>query len=206
MGYHVAIIADHGDHFIKASKQCPVDLVVVNVGPYRKPMLGMNGLATAGFIREHTPLVPVLALSDQPDEAIAYRAFRAGALGFEHSEVDEPVLARMMATLLRGDYFSNHYMRAYMAGVRKPEPKLVLSGMECLASLTKTEVQLFQVVLQEPRSTLASIAARRDRSYNTVKTHMQHIHQKLKLRSRAALIHFGAHHGIVVGGAVQAGQ
>lgn len=32
LGYHVAVIADHLDHYITATRECPVQVAVVNVG------------------------------------------------------------------------------------------------------------------------------------------------------------------------------
>ena len=191
LGHHVAIIADHGEHYIAASKQCPVDQVIVDVGPYLdKPMRCMDGLATLGHIRAHQRPLPALALSALPDAAIAYRSFRAGAAGFENRELSEPLLGQIVATLLRGDYFKNPYVLQYMDGVTKAPPKVVLSDHERLATLTDREREVVGWVLQVPRFNFSQIAERMGVKGTTIKSHMENIFAKLGVHSRECLILF----------------
>lgn len=198
LGYHVAIIADHGDHYIAASRQCAVDLVVVNVGPYLR-MAGpsMEGLATLAWIKQQRPPLPVLALSDRPDAALAYRAFRAGARAFEHRDLDPALLARMLKTLLCGDYFGNRYKDDYHDGVHKAPQEHRPTNAERLALLTPKQKLVFDYVLRYPHISRPCMAGRLKMKPDTLKTHLSNIFSALGVGSMACLIHWAARNGLV---------
>ena len=73
----------------------------------------------------------------------------------------------------------------------------MLTEQECLAGLTPKENELFAYVLEHPHLTVADIAQRQDRPYNTVKSHLHHIHKKLQVGKRAGIIHFAARNGLL---------
>lgn len=189
LGYHVAIISDHGAQYIRASRECPVDLVLLNVGPYppeHEP--AMHGLATLGWIKSQPRRVPVLALSDHPGADLACRVFKAGARGFERREMEAAVLHRASASLLRGELYANDHLETFHNSAHRPALRPGPSAQERLVALPAPQRALFDAVVREPRINRERLAVILDLSVNTVKTHMRHLFASLGVKNRAELL------------------
>lgn len=168
--------AGDGAEVLDKVHQVRTDVVVMDL-----KMPGMDGLAatrrlaTAG--RRHPA---VLALTTFATEELALAAIRSGAAGF-CAKADPPDdLARAVRTVAKGDaVVSPMVLRGLLSRLVRP-----VLGEEVACSARELEV----LVLVSEGATNGEIAARLFISDATVRTHLRHLREKLRARTRAELV------------------
>ncbi len=196
LGYHVAVIADHLDHYITATRECPVDLAVVNVGRSDDALPPVHGLETVAYIHAHQRRVQVLALFQLPDPELPFRAYKAGAGSVEDFDHLRPaLLGRLVAALLRSDRYANSYYEARITARPVPATEPVRSSRERLEGLTEVQLKVLDLALQEHYLTNKQIGVRLTIKPSTVKTHLQNICGKLGCDTRKNLVPMAAREG-----------
>jgi DNA-binding NarL/FixJ family response regulator len=169
---------------LEAMRDRQPDLVIVDVA------LGKDdGLDLVRDIRARYPRTPSLVLSMHDEEVYAERALRAGAVGYvTKQQLDELVLGAIRRALAGEVYMSQALQRRLAeryVGKRKPEARSPIDA------LSDRELQVFRLA-GEGRAT-REIAATLNRSVKTIESHLEHIKNKLGVKSASEL----AHHAIL---------
>ncbi|MEP7152403.1 MAG: response regulator transcription factor [Nitrospira sp.] len=146
----------------------------------------LDGITATRLIRSCVPDSKVLMLSVHDDDARIVAAVQAGACGYilkdaDHQEFLRIIRATFKGELVRSPFMPDGFAKRAVALVNKDE-----SGVRGLTILTDRE-----------REILACAAAGRSNkdiadqlcvSLDTVKTHLHHIYQKLKVTGRVEAV------------------
>ena len=141
--------------------------------------------------REGSP--PVLALTTFDDDQALAGMLRAGAAGFVLKGVPAEDLQRAVRVVAEGGAWLDPAVTARVLTVyRTAAPPA--AGQD-LAALTSRELEVLALIGHG--RTNGEIAAELFVSEGTVKTHVNHLFTKLRLRDRAAAVVFAFDHGLV---------
>ena len=160
------------------------DLVIVDLS------LGDdNGLDLVKEIKTRYPKIPSLVLSMFDEALYAERALSAGALGYvTKQQLDETVLAAIRRVLGGDVYISDALQRRlaeqYVAG-------RTLGTGSPMDTLSDRELQVFGLIGRG--RTTRQIAGTMARSVKTIKSHLEHIKNKLGVASAAELAQRATH-------------
>jgi two-component system, NarL family, nitrate/nitrite response regulator NarL len=165
--------AANGEQALRLAQQFQVDVVLMDL-----KMPGENGIEVMRRlleVRDATRII-VLTVSEDTDDVLG--AVRAGARGYILKNADADELVQTI--------------RRVYAGYAVLSPDVTLGVLEALRSgmtspswdsqLTPRELEVLQLLIQGSGN--RQIAAALSISENTVKTHVGHILEKLKLDSR----------------------
>jgi DNA-binding NarL/FixJ family response regulator len=168
------------------------DVVLMDV---RMPEL--DGLGATREIVERGATARVLILTTYDEDAYLYEAIRAGASGFLLKDSRREQLLGAIHTVADGDAVLHPHLtrRLLERFVRGPSP----SGTpDRLNTLTERERDVLVLVARGCTNT--EIAHRLFVSEATVKTHVAHINQKLRLRDRVEAVVIAYECGLVTPG------
>lgn len=163
---------------LKAIQESPPDLAIVDL------VLGDgDGLDLLKEIKMRYPKVHSLVLSMHDESEYAERALSAGALGYvAKHELDKTVLGAIRRALAGEIYMSEALQRRlaerYIGG-------RTLETSSPVHTLSDRELQVFGLIGQG-RST-RQIAGTLNRSVKTIESHLEHIKNKLGIKSAAQL-------------------
>jgi DNA-binding NarL/FixJ family response regulator len=147
--------------------------------------------------RESSP--PVLALTTFDDDQALAGMLRAGAAGFVLKGVPAEDLQRAVRTVAEGGAWLDPAVTARVLTVYRtaapPAPGPGGQAGQGLDTLTSREVEVLALIGHG--RTNGEIAAELVISEGTVKTHVNHLFSKLRLRDRAAAVVFAFDHGLV---------
>ena len=149
-------------------------------------MPGGSSLEAIPAIRAESPDTQIVILTMQEEPAFARQALTAGAAGYVLKEAADTELVEAVRRAAAGETYLNPSLGARIAREPPPGPPDDLSARE-------TEV-LKLIALGH---TNAEIAGQLYLSIRTVETHRAHIQQKLRVSSRAELVHNALQRGLV---------
>lgn len=169
--------ASDGHEALEMASTTRPDVVVMDL---RMP--GMDGLAATRRLVTGTPPVPaVLALTTFATDEVALDAIRAGAAGF-CAKADPPeALAAAVRTVACGDAVVSPPVLRDLLERLVPPAAAVSPG-----ALSQREAEILGVVAEGASN--YEIGRRLCISEATVRTHVQHLREKLSARSRAELV------------------
>jgi len=174
--------AADGEHALRLVHEFQVDVVLMDM-----KMPGENGMEVIRRLLAVSPATHVIVLTVSDDNEDVLGAIQAGARGYmlKNAEADELVQT----------------IRRVYAGDAVLSPAVTLGVLEAVRSgvtsqswdtqLTPREIEVLQLLVQGIGN--RQIAAALSISENTVKTHVAHILEKLKLDSRRQI---AAHAGL----------
>ena len=118
--YEVLFEADNGRHFIEQmSKYGEPSLVLMDIN-----MPEMDGYATAQWIKQHHPLVQVIALSMYDNESAIIRMFKAGVKGYMLKDSEPPELKQALDSVYnKGYYYSELVTGRLIHSINKMDDK-----------------------------------------------------------------------------------
>ena len=147
---------------------------------------GGSSLKHIPSIRAESPDTQIVVLTMQNEPAYAREALGAGALGYVLKEAAETELVEAVRRAAVGDTYLNPRLGARVAAEPQPGPP---------DGLSEREVDVLRMI--SLGYTNAEIAAQLYLSVRTVETHRAHIQQKLRLGSRAELVHYALDHKLI---------
>jgi two-component system, NarL family, response regulator NreC len=147
---------------------------------------GGSSLKHIPAIRTESPDTQIVVLTMQNEPAYAREALGAGALGYVLKEAAETELVEAVRRAAVGDTYLNPRLGARVAAEPPPGPP---------DGLSEREVDVLRMI--SLGYTNAEIAAQLFLSVRTVETHRAHIHQKLRLGSRADLVRYALDHKLI---------
>jgi DNA-binding NarL/FixJ family response regulator len=189
-GIQIAGEADNGRDALVQTRALRPDVVLMDI---RMPDL--DGIAaTREILAEGLPS-RVLVLTTFDEEKIVYDAMKAGASGFLLKTAPATKLAEAVRTVAAGEALLAPTItrRLIEEFVRRPPPGATLPGP--LDELTEREREVLELIARGLSN--AEIAAKLFVSDATVKTHINHVLQKLHLRDRVQAVVLAYETGVV---------
>jgi DNA-binding NarL/FixJ family response regulator len=166
------------------------DVVLMDV---RMPVV--DGVQATRDLRRRGASPPVLALTTFDDDEVLAAVLRAGASGFILKGVTAEDLQRAVRIVAEGGAWldpavTGRVLRVYRSAAPASAPDV---GLDALSAR-----ELEVLVLIGRGKTNAEIAAQLVLGEGTVKTHVNHVFAKLRLRDRAAAVVFAFDHDLVI--------
>lgn len=168
---------------IEAVRQMGPDVLLLDLN-----MAGENSLDAIPALREMAPDTQIVVLTMQDNPAFAAAALRAGALGYVLKDAADVELLSAIASAGEGRPYLNPELGAKLASApaeREPRPD----------SLSPRELEVLRLIALG--HTNAEIAETLTLSIRTVESHRAHIHQKVRLSSRAELVAYARDRGLL---------
>jgi two-component system NarL family response regulator len=178
-------LASDGRQALELAERRRPDVVLLDLN---MPELG--GLEACAVLRERDPAPEVLMLTVSEEEPDLYAALRVGASGYLLKDVAPSELIEAVLAVARGEPRIAPEMASRMlselAGGADAPPR------DPLESLSDREREVLALMADGLRN--REIAERLVISETTVKTHVRHVLEKLRLRNRAEAAAFAARH------------
>lgn len=168
----VAGEAANGRDAVELAQRLDVDVVLMDL---RMPV--MDGVTAIATLRERAPGIRVLVLTTFDSESDVLPAIEAGATGYLLKDAPTDELLRAVRAAHRGEAVLAPSVASHLMGqVRGPVGH----------ALSDRELQVLQLVADGASNREA--AKRLFISEASIKTHLQHIYDKLGVRDRAAAV------------------
>lgn len=189
LGYTVMYEADNGQELIDKMKPgAEPELVLMDIN-----MPVMDGYDTTKWIREHRPLVKVLALSMYDDESAIIRMLKNGALGYILKDAEPAELrAALNAVAEKGFYYSEMVTGRLVHSIAGREEDAKDSNR--LLNLTERETTFLKLACTE--MSYKEIAAEMHLSPRTIDGYRDALFEKLELKTRTGLVVYAIKNGI----------
>ncbi|WP_241383684.1 response regulator [Rhodococcus sp. CH91] len=164
--------AGDGDEGIECAKELAADVVLMDL---RMPR--MDGVAATAALRERVPSARVLILTTFDSESDVLPAIEAGAIGYLLKDARPDELMRAVRAAARGESVLAPSVTQHLMGqIRRPGA----------GTLTDREKQVLQLVANGNSNREAATALFIGEA--SIKTHLQHIYDKLGVRDRASAV------------------
>jgi len=151
-------------------------------------MPGEPSLPAIPLIREESPDTQIVILTMQEDPAFAREALRTGAIGYVLKEAASSQLVEAVRLALEGRTYLHPELGAKLAS----EPERPVGPPD---DLTERELEVLRLIALG--HTNGEIAENLYLSVRTVESHRAHIHQKLRLQTRAELVRYALAHELL---------
>ena len=192
-GFDVVGECGHGGEVTAAVEATAPDVVLMDV---RMPFV--DGVQATLQLKRRESSPPILALTTFDDDQALAGMLRAGASGFVLKGVPAEDLQRAVRVVAEGGAWLDPAVTARVLAIyRTAEPPAASQADpgKDLDALTSRELEVLALIGRG--KTNGEIAAELFVSEGTVKTHINHLFTKLRLRDRAAAVVFAFDHGIV---------
>ncbi|MFG2078430.1 response regulator [Nonomuraea maritima] len=157
----------------------------------------MDGVEATGRIRSAYPDVQVVVLTTYSDDESVFAALRAGARGFLTKDADADDIARAIATVVRGDAQLDPSVQRRLLETMAPARARavpVARGTDLPDGLTAREGEVLALIADGLSN--AEIAGHLHVTEATVKTHINNLFAKARLRDRAQAVMYAYRHGL----------
>jgi DNA-binding NarL/FixJ family response regulator len=168
----------------------------------------MDGVEATRRIRAAYPGTQVVVLTTYSDDESVFAALQAGARGFLTKSADAEEISRAIATVMRGDaQFDPTVQRRLLEtmtppaspGTASPAPPRRgrdpgQSGGDLPDGLTRREIEVLRLIARGHSN--AEISAGLFISEATVKTHINNLFAKIRVRDRAQAVTYAYRRGI----------
>ena len=192
-GFDVVGECADGGEVIAAVEAVTPDVVLMDV---RMPFV--DGVQATLQLKRRESSPPVLALTTFDDDQALAGMLRAGASGFVLKGVPAEDLQRAVRMVAEGGAWLDPAVTARVLTIYRTAapPAAAATGRDKdLDTLTSRELEVLALIGRG--KTNGEIAAELFVSEGTVKTHVNHLFTKLRLRDRAAAVVFAFDHGLV---------
>ncbi len=188
LGYTVLFEADHGQEMIeKLQAGAAPDLVLLDINMPMK-----DGYETARWIREHQPLIKVLALSMYDDESAVIRMLKNGARGYILKDCEPSELRTALdAVSQKGFYYSEMVTGRLVHSIAADDEN---NCSKKLLALSDRETTFLKLACTE--MSYKEIAAEMHLSPRTIDGYRDALFEKLNLKTRTGLVVYAIKNGI----------
>lgn len=169
--------ASGGHEAVQIVRELKPDVVVLDVR-----MDDLDGIEATKQIREHTPETAVVILTGHEEDGVVLEAMRAGARGYVLKARDAEHLVSTVRLVANG----NMVIDPDAAGAVADQLDGERGRQRGLGDLTKRELEVLRFLAMG--HTNRQIAEKLFISPDTVKTHLEHIYQKLGTPDRTAAV------------------
>ena len=188
-GFEVVGECADGGEVIAAVEATAPDVVLMDV---RMPFT--DGVQATVRLRQRQGSPPVLALTTFDDDQALAGMLRAGASGFVLKGVPAEDLQRAVRVVAEGGAWLDPAVTGRVLATYRSAPAGPVGRDPDLDALTGRELEVLALIGRG--KTNGEIAAELFVSEGTVKTHINHLFTKLRLRDRAAAVVFAFDHGL----------
>jgi two-component system invasion response regulator UvrY len=187
--YTVIFEADNGTDFQKKIQRGnEPELVLMDIN-----MPGMDGFATAEWLRQNYPLTKVLALSMYDNENSIIRMFKAGAKGYILKDSEPAELKAALDSIMqKGYYYSELVTGKLIHSINMSNENGVANKT---GQLNDRETEFLKLAATE--LTYKEIAEKMNLSPRTIDGYRDALFEKLELKSRVGLVLYAIKNGIV---------
>lgn len=185
-GFKVLYLCNNGQELIRKLKQTEniPDIVLMDVN-----MPVLNGIETTAYLKEHYPLIKVLALSIEEDENVIMKMLRAGARGYLLKDIKKSELFTALQEVSKnGYYYTNTVVKIMVDSLGKEEQNI--------ASLKEREIEFIRHACTE--KTYKEIADEMYLSPKTIEGYRDSLFEKLGLRNRTGLVLYAIRNKIFI--------
>jgi DNA-binding NarL/FixJ family response regulator len=176
-GHKCVGVFDSAEDALKAIPKLLPDVVLMDIN-----LPSMSGVECTRKLKEICPAVQILILTVYEDNDRIFGALKAGACGYLLKRADPTdILDAIHEVKQGGSPMSSQIARRVVQSFMETAPDLSKD-----ASLSQREEEILQL-LAKGYST-KEIADNSSISVNTVRTHLQHIYEKLHVRSRTEAV------------------
>ncbi|AMY23940.1 response regulator transcription factor [Rhodococcoides fascians] len=152
-------------------------------------MPGTDGIEATRILKGLFPDLPVVVLTTFSDERSILDALGAGARGYLTKDAGRVEIAAALRAAAAGQAVLNPEVQARLLGaIESPRAQQIPAG------LTPREVEVLRAIAAGLSN--REIAQQMFVSEATVKTHINHLFAKARLRDRAQAVHFAFTHGL----------
>jgi len=177
-GYKCVAMCGSAEEALQVLPKLSPDVVLMDIH-----LPNMSGVACARRLKDICPTVQILILTVYEDNERVFGALKAGASGYLLKRADPADILRAIQEVKQGGApMSSQIARQVVASFRE-EPQ---DSRGVTEKLSQREEEILQQ-LAKGYST-KEIADRASVSVNTVRTHLQHIYEKLHVRSRTEAV------------------
>ena len=190
-GFDIVGECADGREVAAAADSLAPDVVLMDV---RMPLV--DGVQATRELRRRDGSPPVLALTTFDDDEVLAGVLRAGASGFILKGVPAEDLQRAVRVVAGGGAWLDPAVTSRVLAIYRSAPVMPSSaGDPGLDTLTSREREVLILIGQG--KTNAEIGAELFVGEGTVKTHINHVFTKLRLRDRAAAVVYAFDHDLV---------
>lgn len=162
-----------GDEALEKLPALLLDVVLMDIN-----MPGLSGIECAARLKSRLPNVQILMVTVYGDSERVFQALQAGASGYLLKRTQpEEILAAIKDVMTGGAPMSSEIARKVIDTFRRPTAAAMPD-----ASLSDREREVLALVAQGYAN--KEIADHLAISFDTVRTHLKHIYEKLHVRSR----------------------
>jgi DNA-binding NarL/FixJ family response regulator len=143
---------------------------------------GMSGIKGTQLIKDYYPEIQIMMCTVYDDDSKIFEALKAGANGYllKRASIDE-IFRALIDLYEGGSPMSNSIARKVVASFHQEENNAANSTL-----LTSRENEILQLLAKGDR--VKDIAEKLFVSFNTIRTHIRNIYEKLQVRSRTEAI------------------
>lgn len=176
-GFSCVCSCDCAETALKSIPKALPDIVLMDVH-----LPNLSGIECTARLKQLVPQVPVVMLTSNADSERVFKALQAGARGYLLKRTEPPkMLAAIKEVLNGGGAMTGEIARKVIEFFQQPE-----AGKESAVELSRREREVLDLLAQGYSD--REIAARLSISFDTERTHLAHIFDKLQVRSRTAAI------------------
>jgi DNA-binding NarL/FixJ family response regulator len=183
-GVHVAGEAANAGEVLDRLAATPADVLLLDIA-----MPGRSGLELLDELRKLYPRLPVLILSQYPENQIAVRAIRAGASGYLTKESPPDVLVKAIHRIYEGKRYITESLAELLADT---VGKTVNLPHEALSD---REYQILCLIASG--KTVSLIAEQLHLSVKTVSTYRSRVLEKMTMRTNAELTRYAIENNLI---------
>jgi DNA-binding NarL/FixJ family response regulator len=172
-GFQCVCACGSGEEALKKLPLAAPDVILMDIN-----LPGMSGIECTARIKQTLPQVQILIVTVHADNERVFNALQSGASGYLLKRTTPAELMEAINDVLRGGApMTGEIARKVIASFRRPAPMTIKD-----AGLTPREEEILALLTQGYAN--KEIADRLSVSFDTVRTHLRHIYEKLHVRSR----------------------
>lgn len=183
--------ASDGKEAIEQAERLHPDVVLLDLS-----MPGLGGLSALGVIREKVPETKVLVLTMHDDEGYLGRVLEAGGSGYVVKKAADMELLSAIRAVKRGEFYVHSSLTKALVegtfdrrGAREGRP------LDHFEELSDREKEVLRFLARG--YTNQQIADALFLSVKTIETYRARLMEKLNLRTRAELVQYALHKGLL---------
>lgn len=184
--YRVVANVENGEDLLKVLEKKSCDVLVVDIA-----MPKIDGVKVVKHLREHSILIPVLALSANDDAKSIKAILQAGANGFVPKTSSLQELDFAINAILRG----NAYISPSVSERMMNPDTATTKSTSAISVLTSRELEIMRLLAEgKPNREIGGIL---HISTRTVDTHRSNILKKLGFKTNADLVRLAISEGLI---------